>query len=342
MTTLPIPFISAFLILMLAASNHHQLKETPTGKVFALVLYLNALSMILIGLRWSRDWVAVLPVVATLSIVSTALLYLAFCSLGRKGPVLTFSRDWLHLIPPVVVYLCMLLAPKWVDLTLVCLKILYVYSLLQLARRLPDSLQLVRLSWFGNTQQALWGAVILLLISTAVDLGIAVDFAFYEGRHAANLVGTVSLAIVLLLAWISVMAARGRVNEHGVQQTAQPATTTEKQPIEDAKLVEKLNRLLIDEKLYADTELNLQRMARKSGIPARQISRAINAQTGLNISQWVNSARIDAACRQLTNTATPINEAMFAAGFLTKSNFNREFRRLKGCSPSEWRLQQKP
>jgi len=94
---------------------------------------------------------------------------------------------------------------------------------------------------------------------------------------------------------------------------------------------------LVEDGLYADSELNLQRFARKAGIPARTISRTVNAQTGQNISQWVNNARINAVCRLLENAHLSISEAMFEAGFTTKSNFNREFRRIKGSSPSEWR-----
>ena len=43
------------------------------------------------------------------------------------------------------------------------------------------------------------------------------------------------------------------------------------------------------------------------------------------------------ACRLLAETEEPITTVMFKAGFQTKSNFNREFRRVAGTSPSEWR-----
>ena len=98
-----------------------------------------------------------------------------------------------------------------------------------------------------------------------------------------------------------------------------------------------LNRLLSEEGLYADTELNLMRLARKSGTPARTVSRIINTHTGQNMSQWVNSVRIEKACERLLDGSKTVTQAMHDAGFLTKSNFNREFRRIKGCSPSEWR-----
>lgn len=355
MTSLPTLFVVAFLLVILAASNYRQLKETPTGKVFSVVIYLNALSMVLIGLRWSWGLIVLLPIAATLAIISLALLYLAFRSLGRHGPVVQLSRDWMHVLPATVVVIFAMLIPGFVDLPLIVTKLIYTGLLIQLARRAPDTLQLVRLSWLKNSQQALLGAALLTVISTAVDIAITIDFAVYEGRHAANLVGFVSLFILLLLGWVSVLAGRGRVSDGGIshdlsadllhaesgvrKQDDAPILSLESKESEaaDYSLLELLNKLLIDEKLYADTELNLQRLARKAGVPARSISRVINSHTGQNMSQWVNNARINAACNLLNDKDITITQAMVESGFLTKSNFNREFRRIKGCSPSEWR-----
>ncbi|MEW6633873.1 MAG: helix-turn-helix domain-containing protein [Pseudomonadota bacterium] len=35
----------------------------------------------------------------------------------------------------------------------------------------------------------------------------------------------------------------------------------------------------------------------------------------------------------------PVTAAMFESGFQTKSNFNREFRRVTSLSPASWREQ---
>ncbi len=343
MTSLPISFVVAFLLVLLAVSNHSQMKESATGVAFALVLYLYAVSMVLIGVRWAWDTVVVLPYVATLSVLTSVLLYLAFCSLGRLGPIIILSRDWAHLVPITLVALNALLLPRWVDITLIASKLLYAVLLVRLACDSPESLQLARLSWIRNAHHALWGAAMFLMISIALDIVITIDFARFEGRHAANLVGFVNLLSLLLLGWVSVSAGRVRVNENpSIAQrntTARTANAIEAD-LDETLIIDKLTKLLVDDRLYADTELNLQRLARKAGIPARTVSRVINARTGQNMSQWVNRARIDAVCALLKNTNTTVNEAMQAAGFLTKSNFNREFRRIKGCSPSEWRYAQ--
>jgi AraC-like DNA-binding protein len=41
----------------------------------------------------------------------------------------------------------------------------------------------------------------------------------------------------------------------------------------------------------------------------------------------------------LVETGAPVTRILFDAGFQTKSNFNREFLRITGMSPSAWRKQ---
>ncbi|MBX2825629.1 MAG: helix-turn-helix domain-containing protein [Gammaproteobacteria bacterium] len=355
MTTLPIPFVVALLLLLLVGMNYPQMRETPTGRLFAVVLMFYAVSMMLIGLRWSHGMIRLLPVVAVLAVASTALLYLAFRSLGRPGPVIKPARDWIHLIPVTLVVMGVVLnLLQWLDVLVIGGKLFYAVLLFRLAFKAPESLQLVRLSWLKDSTLALWGTAAFLVFSIVLDIVIAVDFARYGGIHAAGIVGTVSLLNLMLLGWAAVRAGRGRVMddspgqlagaESAVENNQSRSTTTDTrtdtsadQSTEASTLMQKLNTLLHDQKLYADTELNLQRLARKAGIPARTISRTINSETGQNMSQWVNGARIEVACNRLMDASVSVGEAMQDAGFLTKSNFNREFKRLKGCSPSEWR-----
>lgn len=57
----------------------------------------------------------------------------------------------------------------------------------------------------------------------------------------------------------------------------------------------------------------------------------------MNVPKYVNTFRIRDACRILEETDMPVTEVIFAVGFTTKSNFNREFQRVTGLNPSEWR-----
>ncbi len=81
----------------------------------------------------------------------------------------------------------------------------------------------------------------------------------------------------------------------------------------------------------------MRRLSRKLGLPDRSVSKAINKTQNMSVSQFVNQFRIKDACALLEQTDQSILQVSLAAGFLTKSNFNREFARITGQTPSQWR-----
>ena len=108
------------------------------------------------------------------------------------------------------------------------------------------------------------------------------------------------------------------------------------QPTEAAtELVARLQTLLRKDPLFLDPDLTLSRLARRLQVPVKDLSNAINQICGENVSQYVNRHRIAHAC-ELLKQGQSITSALFDSGFQTKSNFNREFLRLKGCSPKIW------
>ena len=108
------------------------------------------------------------------------------------------------------------------------------------------------------------------------------------------------------------------------------------QPTEAAtELVARLQTLLQKYPLFLDPDLTLSRLARRLQVPVKDLSNAINQICGENVSRYVNRHRIAHAC-ELLKQGQNITSALFDSGFQTKSNFNREFLRLKGCSPKIW------
>ena len=92
-----------------------------------------------------------------------------------------------------------------------------------------------------------------------------------------------------------------------------------------------------DTHLYTDSNLTLARVARRLSVPVRDVSNAINRTTGENFSRYINGFRIRHAQVALRETELSITEVMFEAGFVSKSSFNTEFRRLTGQTPSQFR-----
>ena len=89
-------------------------------------------------------------------------------------------------------------------------------------------------------------------------------------------------------------------------------------------------------KNYMD-ELRLPDVAPLAGMSSSAYSRFFKLHTGRNISEYIIDLRLGYAARMLVDTAKSISEIGFDCGFNNLSNFNRIFKKKKGCSPSEFR-----
>ena len=84
-------------------------------------------------------------------------------------------------------------------------------------------------------------------------------------------------------------------------------------------------------------DLRLPQLASLAGMSASAFSRFFKLHTGRNISEYIIDMRLGYASRMLVDTAKSVSEIGFACGFNNLSNFNRIFKKKKGCSPSEFR-----
>ena len=89
-------------------------------------------------------------------------------------------------------------------------------------------------------------------------------------------------------------------------------------------------------KNYMD-EIRLNTLADIAGMSPSAFSRFFKLHTGRNLSDYIIEMRLGYASRMLVDTARSIAEISFQSGFNNLSNFNRIFKKRKGCSPSEFR-----
>lgn len=57
----------------------------------------------------------------------------------------------------------------------------------------------------------------------------------------------------------------------------------------------------------------------------------------MTFKQYLLGIRIGYACRLLTDQSLSISQIAFESGFENLSNFNRHFKKLKGCTPREYK-----
>ena len=92
---------------------------------------------------------------------------------------------------------------------------------------------------------------------------------------------------------------------------------------------------------YIDTnfkqEVRLQTLADLAGMTSSAFSRFFKLRTGKTVQEYIIDVRIGHAARALVDSSMSIAEICIDCGFNNISNFNRIFKKKKGCSPSLFR-----
>lgn len=105
--------------------------------------------------------------------------------------------------------------------------------------------------------------------------------------------------------------------------------------VEDDTLVVKKMQSYIEQ--YYRDNLSLEHLASMFEMSPTAVSRSFSQEMGVTLSEYIIETRLLHATRLLTDTSTAVAEICNECGFKNISNFNRQFKKKKGCSPSEFR-----
>ncbi len=100
-----------------------------------------------------------------------------------------------------------------------------------------------------------------------------------------------------------------------------------------------LTKVLEKEKLYLNPELTIKDLADHLQTSAKVLSQVINQSFNKKFYDFINSYRCEEvkAILQGPDDKITILEAMYQAGFNSKSSFNKEFKKLTGQTPTEFK-----
>jgi AraC-like DNA-binding protein len=337
MPSIPLPFVISIVLAILLI---RLAREEKPGGGLAIIAFVAVCALLatLTGLRWSYRWPPAAYLQPVLASVLPALAWLSFADLIRQG-----GRHGLHALPPIAVTVMTAVWREGLDLALLAIYVCYGAMLLWRGRLGSDGLVRARLGEVAQTHGAMILAGISLVLAGLIDAAIALDLVATGGGYVATIVTVANLVTLLLTAYCVAVAGNSHVP---AQDRSEPeaggalsAVNDGDQPNEagDRDVIEIIDRLMRQMQLFRDPNLSLDRIARRARIPARQISGAVNRIHGRNVSQFVNEYRVTDAAHKLAETDHPVTTIMLDAGFQTKSNFNREFLRVMGMSPSAYR-----
>lgn len=83
----------------------------------------------------------------------------------------------------------------------------------------------------------------------------------------------------------------------------------------------------------------IESVAARLGISPKSLTTHFRAITGKSRQQFIQTLRIEHACRLLHDSAESVTSISFACGFEDLSTFFRAFRTAKQMSPNQWRSQ---
>lgn len=351
MLFIPFPFVVAILLVVLFAGAARRNDESPGNVPFLALILVSALLSLLTGIRWGYGVDGIGYVAPVVAATLPPLAYLGVSSLIGQSGLPPALRVGLHTIPAVCIILLMAIRRSTVDIALVLVFVGYAMAILLFMRRGADALRLAPFDGADSAYRAILFTAFALLFSAAVDTFIFLDLNWANGEYAVTVVTGANLVALGIIAIAVASASRSHapaelasarltsdLTDHGIEIEDNGSDSHEgMNDIKDSTTFVSVQTLMESQRAYRDVNLNLNRLARKLGIPTRQVSTAINRATGKNVSQYVNAFRISEACGLLTTTEKPVTEIMFEVGFQTKSNFNREFRRMTEMNPVEWR-----
>lgn len=84
-------------------------------------------------------------------------------------------------------------------------------------------------------------------------------------------------------------------------------------------------------------DIRLQQLADIANMTPTAFSRFFRLRTGRSISEYIIDVRLGHAARMLADSTNSVVEICYDCGFNNVSNFNRIFKKKKGCTPSAFR-----
>lgn len=103
------------------------------------------------------------------------------------------------------------------------------------------------------------------------------------------------------------------------------------------RISEKLNRVMLDQKLYLEPSLSLRDLAKAVSTPPNYVSQTLNSEIGETFFDYVNGWRVRDAMPRIRGSHESILSILYDVGFNSRSSFYKAFKRETGMTPRAYR-----
>lgn len=181
------------------------------------------------------------------------------------------------------------------------------------------------------------GLIFLLGCVVAFNLFATGILDFPPARHAIQFGSLVEMAVFNVALLDKVRATRD-IEDASLRPELEDSETPRVHPGRMAEIVSDLSKMMTQEKVFCDEDLNLQRLSGMLNVRPDQLSYIINKQYSKHFNTFINEYRIEEAKKRLREEpGVSVLRIAFDVGFNSKSAFYRAFQNATGMQPSNYR-----
>lgn len=273
-------------------------------------------------------------------------------------PLAYFLYQWLYFIQPKEVKLNAhigafhrgevdyikaewIVDPKWLGIKENFRLLIYLMGGIYLFlgfRFIYRSVKAGQLSIFSGPQKSkLRYARRLIIVTLLFLIAVLIVYFNYETDAGDHYIGVVLAYGVLAIGFFVTGESRIFENAWIADKYETSGMKTDKQAV-----LHKLRAFLQEEPHYLDPDCSLKSLSQKLDIPANYLSQSINDELQQNFNEFINTYRIEAACRRLLDPEFKhlnIEGIGNSVGFRSKSAFYTAFKKHTGRTPSQYSKQ---
>lgn len=228
--------------------------------------------------------------------------------------------------------------------TFIPVQLFYSYKFIKYSKKISEK------RWL----KALWLIFSALLFSWVTTIFIGLFFQ-YDTSYFLKILALFATFLIHWTAYIGIYKYKLANNKDRIQKFLKNEllVLTNNAPIDSYKNEEnkesgtsdnlyfqKLDILCKEHHIYTDCTLNREKIAETLGISPGYVSHIINTITGDNFANYINEYRVEAVKEMILNSEYENYNLLtmgLEAGFTSKTNFYKVFKKATGQTPNEYR-----